>query len=328
MKAIFLIAFLIFLATSFPTSSVEAQILSPNARRAVAVTFDDLPVNSLRHDLASQATITRKLLHAIKSNQVPAIGFVNENKLLTNGQRDAGRVAFLRMWLDANLELGNHTFSHPDLHRTPLDTFKQDVIRGEEVTSMLLKARGRTLRYFRHPFLHAGNTIETKRSFEKFLSERGYLIAPVTIDNSEWIFAGAYEKALVRGDKQMARRIAEAYIPYMEKKFAYFEQQSMALFGYEMKQILLLHANALNADYFDKLARMIKKRGYEFVSLDEALTDKAYTSPDTYAGPGGITWIHRWAISAGKGGDFFRGEPLTPAFVMKEARVNAEYIVQ
>ncbi|MCA1575126.1 MAG: polysaccharide deacetylase family protein [Acidobacteria bacterium] len=324
MKTKLLILALVFLITSVSTVSVDAQKLAPGGRRTVAVTFDDLPVISSRHELTTQTTITRKLLHAIKSNQVPAIGFVNENKLLTNDQRDEKRVALLRMWLDANLELGNHTFSHPDLHRIPIDTFKEDVIRGEEVTSRLLKAKGRALRYFRHPFLHAGNNIETKRKLEEFLAERGYRIAPVTIDNSEWIFASAYEKALVRGDKQMAKRVAEAYIPYMEKKFAYFEQQSMALFGYEMKQVLLLHANALNADYFDKLARMIKKRSYKFISLDEALTDKAYTSPDTYVGPGGITWIHRWAITAGKGDDFFRGEPRTPSFVMKEAGVAAE----
>ncbi len=323
-KTKLLVAGLIFLIASFSTLSVDAQKLATGGRRTVSVTIDDLPVNSLRNDVTTQTTITRKLLKAIKSHHVPAIGFVNEIKLLTNGQRDERRVALLRMWLDAGLELGNHTFSHPDLNRTPLDTFKQDVIRGEEVTSQLLKAKGGVLRYFRHPFLHAGNHIESKREFEQFLAERGYRIAPVTIDNSEWIFASAYEKALVRGDKQMARRVAEAYVPYMEKKFAYFEQQSLALFGYEMKQVLLLHANALNADYFDKLARMIKKRGYEFISLDEALTDKAYTSPDTYAGPGGITWIHRWAITAGKDDEFFRGEPRTPYFVLKEAGVASE----
>jgi peptidoglycan/xylan/chitin deacetylase (PgdA/CDA1 family) len=324
MKTKLLILVLVFLTTSFLTLSVEAQKLAPGGRRTVAVTIDDLPLNSLRRDLTTQTTITRKLLHAIKSNKVPAIGFVNENKLLTNGELDEKRVTLLQMWVDAHLELGNHTFSHPDINRTPLDTYKQDVIRGEEVTRRLLRAQGQELRYFRHPFLHAGNNIETKLEFEKFLAERGYRIAPVTIDNSEWIFASAYEKALVRGDKQMAKRVAEAYIPYMAKKFAYFEQQSTALFGYEMKQVLLIHANSLNADYFDKLARMIKKRGYDFISLEEALTDKAYKSPDTYAGPAGITWIHRWAITAGKGDDFFRGEPRTPAFVMKEAGVTSE----
>jgi peptidoglycan/xylan/chitin deacetylase (PgdA/CDA1 family) len=324
MKIKFLNAALTCLVVLFSTVRVDAQISTVGRDRAVAVTFDDLPVISLRHDLASQTIITRKLLHAIKSNRVPAIGFVNENKLLTDGTLDERRVGFLRMWLDAGLELGNHTFSHPDLNSTSLDVFEQDVIRGEEVTSRLLKARGQRLRYFRHPFLHAGNNIETKRRFEEFLAARGYRTAPVTIDNSEWIFARAYENALLRGDRQMAKRVAEAYIPYMDAKFGYFEQQSLALFGYEMKQILLLHANALNADYFHALAQMMKRRGYNFIKLDDALTDKAYTSPDTYAGPGGITWIHRWAITAGKDNDFFKGEPGTPAFVMKEAGVSAE----
>lgn len=324
MKTKFLNAALTCLVVFFSTVRVDAQISAARRDRAVAITFDDLPVISLRHDLASQSIITRKLLHAIKSNRVPAIGFVNENKLLTGGTLDERRVGFLRMWLDAGLELGNHTFSHPDLHTTPLDVFKQDVVRGEEVTRRLLQGKGRTLRYFRHPFLHTGKSQETKQKFEEFLSGRGYRIAPVTIDNSEWIFARAYDNALQRGDKRLMKRIAQSYISYMEQKFAYFEQQSMALFGYEMKQILLLHANALNADYFHALAQMMKKRGYDFITLDEALTDKAYTSPDSYAGPAGITWIHRWAITAGKDDDFFKGEPSTPAFVMKEAGVRAE----
>jgi peptidoglycan/xylan/chitin deacetylase (PgdA/CDA1 family) len=324
MRIKLLILFLAFIISSFSTGTVDAQKPAPGGRRAVAVTIDDLPVISVRRDLATKTAITRKLLKAIKANRVPAIGFVNENMLMSNGQRDARRVALLQMWIDANLELGNHTFSHPDLHRIPLDKFKEDVIRGEEVTKELLKAKGRELRYFRHPFLHAGNSLEIRRDFESFLRDRGYRIAPVTIDNSEWIFARAYDNALARGDKAQAKRVAASYIPYMEEKFAYFEQQSMALFGYEMKQVLLIHSNALNADYFDELARMIKKRGYEFITLDEALTDKAYTSPDTYAGPAGITWIHRWAITAGKGKDFFKGEPRTPAFVMKEAGVESE----
>jgi len=293
-------------------------------QRTVAITFDDLPVNSLQHDLASQELITRKLLRAITANRVPAIGFVNESKLLTAGRSDEKRVALLQMWLDAGLELGNHTFSHPDLHTTALNVFTDDVVRGEEVTRRLLEAKGRNLRYFRHPFLHTGNSLETKQKFEEFLIGRGYRIAPVTIDNSEWIFARAYENAMQRGDKQLAKRIGRTYISYMEEKFAYFEQQSLALFGYEMKQTLLLHANALNADYFHALAQMMKKRGYDFITLEEALKDKAYSSRDTYAGPAGITWIHRWAITAGKDEAFFKGEPRTPDFVLKEAGIKAE----
>jgi len=169
-------------------------------RREVAVTFDDLPVIGTR-DIAAQQKITRKLLRSITSHKVPAIGFVNENKLLHGGVQDERRVALLQQWLDAGLDLGNHSFSHPDLHGVPLEVFQTDVIRGEEVTRALLTRRGVTLRYFRHPFLHAGRDLETQQKFEAFLASRRCRVAPVTIDNSDWIFASAYAKAADRTDR-------------------------------------------------------------------------------------------------------------------------------
>jgi hypothetical protein len=110
----------------------------------------------------------------------------------------------------------------------------------------------------------------------------------------------------------------------MERKFEYFERQSIDLLGYEMKQVLLLHANTLNADYFDELVRMMKGRGYKFITLEESLKDKAYTLPDTFIGAAGITWLHRWAITRGVANDFFRGEPKTPDWVLKLAGVASE----
>lgn len=62
--------------------------------------------------------------------------------------------------------------------------------------------------------------------------------------------------------------------------------------------------------------------GYRFIALDEALKDSAYASEDRFTGPGGITWLHRWAITAGKSGDFFAGEPEVPAFVREAARLR------
>jgi peptidoglycan/xylan/chitin deacetylase (PgdA/CDA1 family) len=316
-----MIALLMF--TQFIDARFGDDSSPPPARREVAVTFDDLPAQSCG-DVALCREMTTKLLRAITSNKVPVIGFVNENKLLTRGELDDRRVALLRMWLDAGLELGNHSFSHPDLHTTLLDAFQEDVVRGEAVTRKLMEAKGKKLRYFRQPFLHTGRDLETKRRLEAFLAARGYRVAPVTIDNSEWIFARAYDKAAENGDQQMMKRVGEAYIPYMERRFEYFEKQSAALFGREIKQVLLVHANALNADYFGQLARMITRRGYTFLSLDQALEDTAYESLDTYTGSGGITWFHRWAISLGIKEKIVPDEPRTPDFVMKLAGVTGE----
>jgi peptidoglycan/xylan/chitin deacetylase (PgdA/CDA1 family) len=222
------------------------------------------------------------------------------------------------------MELGNHTYSHFDLHRRPLDEFERDTVLGEEVTRPLLGERGRKLRYFRHPFLHTGRDFEVKRGLEAFLAARGYVVAPVTHDNAEWIFARAYANAGNRRDAAAQRRVVEAYIPYMEAKFDYFERQARKLFSREIPQVLLIHANSLNADTFGNLAAMMKSRGYAFIPLAQALEDPAYRSPDTFTGPGGITWLHRWALSRGGDSLVLPDEPRTPAFVLEIAGVDSE----
>ena len=291
--------------------------------REIAITFDDLPgVVAPGEGTAELRALTEKLLAAITSARIPAVGFVNEDKLGPAGAPDPERSALLARWVAAGLELGNHTRSHRDLHRIPLEDFEADVAAGEETTRSLLAARGRSLRYFRHPFLHTGLTLETRRSLDEYLSGRGYRVAPVTIDNSEWIFARAYAIALARGDRALAKKIAAAYVPYMEAKTAYFERQSVRLFEREIRQILLLHANMLNADRFAELSRRLRSRGYVFVTLDRALEDPAYATPDTFTGRGGISWLHRWALS-GKG-PVLPDEPSAPRFVLDAAGVKEE----
>jgi peptidoglycan/xylan/chitin deacetylase (PgdA/CDA1 family) len=311
-----------------PIVALAAAIsLAPPPARRVAVTFDDLPgatASIVGDGVPALEAMTRRLLAAVREAHAPAIGFVNEGKLAPDGRREETRVALLTLWLDAGLELGNHTYSHSDLHRTPLADFENDVRRGEEVTRALLKDRGKSLRYFRHPFLHTGQDLPTKLGLEAFLKARGCRVAPVTHDNSEWIFARAYALTAQRGDSATGSRIAEAYVPYMDAKFDYFERQSQALFGREIPQVLLLHANSLNADKFGALAAMMKKRGYALVTLDRALEDPAYVSPDTYTGPAGITWLHRWALTRGGKDLVLPDEPRTPDWVLREAGVDSE----
>jgi len=300
-------------------ADAQNPTLNHSFSREIAITFDDLPViSSTIRDVAGHRQITTRLLESIRSNRVPAIGFVNEDKLLSGGKRDAAQVALLQMWLDAGLELGNHTFSHLDLHTTPLPAYQEDVIRGESATSRLLRNKGAKLRYFRHPYLHTGRDIETKEKLEEFLARRGYRVAPVTMSNSDWIFSAAYERALENGDTPLQKRIVEAYIPYTERIVEYFEEQSIDLLGYEPKQVLLLHANLLNADCFDNLAQMIRNRGYTFVTLDRALQDQAYQSLDTYTGPGGISWLHRWVITKGHKSKVFPEELIITESLMKQ----------
>jgi hypothetical protein len=86
-------------------------------------------------------------------------------------------------------------------------------------------------------------------------------LAPVTIDNDEFVYAAAYAGALRRGDRAAAGRIAEDYLRYMDEVFSFFEEVSRRTIGREIAQVLLLHANSLNADQFGAVAAAIVGRG-------------------------------------------------------------------
>ena len=97
-------------------------------------------------------------MNHIAKAKVPVIGFVNENKLYSNGERDQEQIDLLRRWTTAGLELGNHTYSHISLHSKGLEEYEADLIKGETITAELLAEKGKKLRFFRHPYLMTGLT--------------------------------------------------------------------------------------------------------------------------------------------------------------------------
>ena len=288
--------------------------------REIAVTFDDLPMVFGRPaSLEEHQRVTSALVSAIASHRIPVVGFVNENKLEEGGKVDPRRVELLRQWTRAGLELGNHTYSHIDLHRVSAEQYRSDILRGESVTRPLLAESKKKPRFFRHPFLHTGRDTATRNSIERFLDDKGYRVAPVTLDNYDYIFARAYDKAIASKDTELQRRIEKEYIGYMDRILGYYERQSIALIGRNIPHILLLHANTLNARTFDQLVAAYRKRGYAFVALEHALRDPSYESQDLYVGDAGITWIHRWALTQGRRGTAFAGEPTVPKWIEQAA---------
>jgi len=320
-----LLAGAVALALAAISDRGAAEASPSPAGREVAITFDDLPAVSVAGGDAGWPEMTRRLLGILtRSPRPPVVGFVNSDKVLRDGSPVPARVDLLRRWLDAGCELGNHTASHVDRHAVPLDAYEADVERGEPLLRSLFEERAlrsgkpaARLRWFRHPYLHTGRTLEEKTRLEEFLGARGYRVAPVTVDNDEWVFARGYANALDSKDAALAKRVSDAYVPYMEGQFDYYERQSRELFGREIRQVLLVHANSLNADRFGDLLDRLRRRGYSFVTLDRALEDPAYQSADTFVGEGGITWLHRWVLSSGARP--LPGEPEAAEFVRHAA---------
>jgi len=308
-----------FLLLFLLTNCIFAQ------QKMVAITIDDLPF--VRTGLFSKNEVaqkTDKLLTALKKQHAPATGFVNLAKVYTNGEFDSSRYNLLKQWLDKGFDLGNHTFSHPNYDNTSYMDFTTDIAKDDQGLKPLLEKYNKSLVYFRFPYLHRGNTKAKADSMADYLRKNNYIEAPVTIDNAEWIFAAAYDSVLKTNNENVISSVGDKYINYMESKLKYYEGQSQKLFGRNIRQILLIHANSLNSDYMSELLNVFVKNGYSFISLQAALQDDLYKTEDHYYRSNGISWLDRWAITQGKSKDFFRSEPVCPADIMKLANVVSE----
>jgi hypothetical protein len=135
-------------------------------------------------------------------------------------------------------------------------------------------------------------------------------MAPVTLDASDFMFASLYTS----GTPEAAEKVRKEYVAHTEAIFDFFEKRAVEVTGHEVRHILLVHANQLNADAMPDLLAMMKRRGYTVVSLERALEDEAYSLPDNYLGPSGFSWIHRWSMTKGMKP---KGEPDEPAWILE-----------
>jgi len=290
-------------------------VAASGADRRVAITIDDLPRggDGGPRSLAGVRNMTEQLLRLFREQRIPLIGFVNAGRQVEFGPEGLRQI--LDLWLDAGADLGNHSYSHLNINNVPLEQYTADIVKGEPILRAALAARGRKLEFYRHPFLFTGPTAQIKREIQEFLDQHGYRAAPVTIDNSDYEFAALYTRP------EYKERVKREYVPYMESVVAFFERRSIEVVGREFPQILLIHASQLNADLMSRLLAMFRRRGYTFVSLDQALADEAYRLPEEYVGRGGFSWIHRWSKTKGMAS---KGEPDPPAWVREATAAAAK----
>lgn len=295
------------------------SVQSPaNSNKKIAITIDDLPFTaSTQKTLDEKTELTKQLLASLKKHDIEAVGFVNEKKLLVEGEVD-GHIAILKQWLEAGMELGNHTFDHSGMNQTSLDDMKESVIKGRVVSDWLSKKYNKPYRYFRHPFTQTGNSIEDKTEFENFLKQQGLQVAPFTIEHTDYLFSCAYDRSKLSAKNGAVKdidQIKKDYLMHLNDALDTFETMSDELFNRQIPQIWLIHANTINAETLDKQLELLKDRGYEFVTLEQAMKDPAYqigTAPSKRFGP---SWLMRWAQHQKKKLSVY-GQPEPPEGVM------------
>ncbi len=291
--------------------------------RTVALTFDDLPLvleaspafSTTAERIAETRRVNRAILKGLKRHHAWAIAFVNEKKVQADGATEESR-AILNEWIKSGYDLGNHTFSHSDLNEMKLEQFEREVVDGEASVKTLMDNAGRPVRYLRFPFNHSGETEKKHAEVAAFLRQRGYKVATCTVENEDWVFARAYGLMLERKDMDAAKRLRTAYIQFTAQELAYYAQLHQQIFGHEIPQVMVLHANQLNADVIDQVLSVFEEAKYRFVTLEQAQSDPAYQTPEKYPTAYGPMWGYRWARTLDVKVDGSR-EPVVPEWVEK-----------
>ena len=256
--------------------------------RPLLVTVDDLPVAAgrLHTDPAERERITAALLATLAKHRVPAVGFVIWGNVA--GTADE---ALLERWLAAGHELGNHTRSHLDLSRTGADDYVADAEAGRAGLAALLGRHGRSVRFFRFPYLREGNTVAKFDAVRSYLARSGQRPVPVTIDDQDWSYEERWVSARRSGDAAGMARDGEDYQAALRVEVTAQAEVGDELLGRPVPQILLLHANEVGAAQWDALFGWLESRGYAFARADDVLADDAFTSPPRYVNePGGSLW--------------------------------------
>jgi peptidoglycan/xylan/chitin deacetylase (PgdA/CDA1 family) len=254
-------------------------------QRTVAITVDDLPFVG---PPAAAVAGNHALVDALQSHHVPATAFVVRQSVERLG---AEGPQILAEWRKAGFDLGNHSYSHTNMDDLTVQEIEQEIVRGE---AGLGKPR-----FFRFPANHTGDTKEKHEAVAAFLAKRGYELATCTIENSDYLFSRAYVRMLEKGDSANADRLRRDYLEYTELEIDYYAGLNKRVFGYEPPEVMLLHANPLNAELIEPILAMFEKRGYRFVTLAQAQSDAAYRTPDTYVAKFGPMWGYRWAKERG-----------------------------
>jgi len=156
--------------TKLPTGYVIRQFGA--ARKMVALTFDDGP----------DPDWTPQILDILKAEHVPATFFVI-------GSNAEAYPEIVQQMVEDGQEVGNHTFTHPNLSETPGSMIPLEL----NATQRLFQAlTGRSMRLFRPPYLGDAEPTDADEIVPvQIAQDMGYITVGEHIDPVDWELPGA-----------------------------------------------------------------------------------------------------------------------------------------
>ena len=277
---------LLIAVTASLTAAACATVQRAPAQPTIAITIDALPVHGPYPRGESALTVTRQILAALKAEKVEAYGFLNA--IWT--EREPATTDAVRAWVEAGQPLANHGFGHRHLSEMRAEEFEQELVGNEPLLKRL--SRAKDWKWFRYPFLdEGGSSIEMRDASRTILARRGYKIAAVTMDFSDWAWTAPYARCKDAGDDAAVAQLERMYLQAAREGVVYYRALSQATYGRDIPYVLLLHVSAFEGRMLPQLLKLYRDESFTFTTLAQAQADPAYLDqmePQRPAEPQGL----------------------------------------
>lgn len=252
------------------------------SRPELAITMDDPKPDSGAGMPGTE--INRRILDSLRKARLRAALFVTGMRI----DNPAGR-ALLAEWDAAKHLIGNHTYSHRNYNSGALtfDAFAADFEKNEP----LIRGYKNFTRLLRYPLLKEGNTVEKRDRFRQLLRERGYRVAHVTVDASDWAIDARLRARLEKDPKANTTPYRDYYIAHIRDRAAFYRQLARDVLGRDVRHTVLIHHNPLNALYLGDLLQALADDGWKLIDAARAFEDPVFQrEPKTLPAGESLVW--------------------------------------
>jgi peptidoglycan/xylan/chitin deacetylase (PgdA/CDA1 family) len=289
-------------ATTLLAQADEQSVTPPGGR--IALTFDDLPVHGPLPPGLTRTQVARQIVDTLVRFRVPqAYGFVNARAIT----REPGSEEVLRIWRAAGFPLGNHAWSHMDLHANSADAFERDILANEPTLRSYMGDLD--WRWFRFPYLREGDTPEKYAAVRAFLAEHRYRVAQVTISFHDYAYNAPYARCAASANREGLKFLEESFLAGAAESLVRGRDAALRTVGRDIDHVMLLHIGAFQTVMLPRLLELLREKQFAIIGLQEAQADKAYETPPRRPGPRLGTFLDQIEIDppkpAAESGDLF-----------------------
>jgi len=248
----------------------------------VALTFDDLPAGGGLHVGQTRTGTATRLAGELRANHLKGVyGFVIGSDI----DDDPDTQGALRIWLDAGMNIGNHTWSHPELTAVSAADYIHEIALDEPALRQY--AGDRDWRWFRYPYLEEGDTLAKRDAVRGWLFAHGYRVAQVTLNFQDDDWDDPYGRCLARHDEAGIAWLKQSYMDNAAEFIRVGREEQDIAFGHEIPNVLLLHATSFTTLMLPSLLQLLRSEGFRFAPLAKVERNPVYALNPNAALPDG-----------------------------------------